>query len=78
MMAARVIPGAAIRFAEPAVLFRVPDELLGVEALYYAPWDVDRNGRFLMARLVGDDSRQSGALVVVENWIEELKAKVKR
>jgi serine/threonine-protein kinase len=78
MMAARMIPGATIRFAESVVLFRVPDQLLGVEALYYPPWDVDREGRFLMARLVGDDSGQAGALVVVENWIQELKAKVKR
>jgi serine/threonine-protein kinase len=77
MMTARMIPGAAIRFAEPVVMFRVPDALLGVEALYYPPWDVARDGRFLMARLVGEDSGQSGAMVVVENWIEELKVKVK-
>jgi hypothetical protein len=77
-MAARMIPGATIRFAEPVALFRVPDELLGAEALYYTPWDVARDGRFLMARLVGGEAGQSGALVVVENWIEELRAKLKR
>jgi serine/threonine-protein kinase len=78
MMAARMIPGATIRFAEPVALFRVPGELLGAEALYYTPWDVARDGRFLMARLVGGEAGQSGALVVVENWIEELRAKLKR
>jgi Tol biopolymer transport system component len=78
MMAARVISGATIGFAEPVALFRVPDELLAAEALYYTPWDVARDGRFLMARLVGGDPGQTAALVVVENWIEELKAKVKR
>jgi hypothetical protein len=77
MMAARMIPGATIRFAEPVALFGVPDELLGAEALYYTPWDVARDGRFLMARLVGGEAGQAGALVVVENWIEELKAKLK-
>jgi len=77
MMAARMIPGATIAFADPVVLFRVPDELLGAEALYYTPWDVGRDGRFLMTRVIGEDSGQNGALVVVENWIEELKAKVK-
>ena len=78
MMAARVIPGATLGFAEPVALFRVPDELLAAEALYYTPWDVARDGRFLMARLIGGDSGQAAALVVVENWVEELKAKVKR
>lgn len=77
MMAARVIPGAAIGFAEPVVLFHVSEELLGPEALYYTPWDVARDGRFLMARLVGADPGQAGALVVVENWLEELKTKLK-
>ena len=78
MMAARMIPGAEIRLGEPVALFRVPDELLGVESLYYTPWDVARDGRFLMARLVGEGSAESGALVVVENWFQELKAKLKQ
>jgi len=77
MMAARMLPGATIRFADPVALFRVPDELLGAEAMYYTPWDVARDGRFLMARLVVGEAAQAGALVVVENWIEEFKAKVK-
>jgi serine/threonine-protein kinase len=78
MMAARLVPGGTIRLAEPGVLFRVPDELLVPEAYYYTPWDVARDGRFLMARLVGGDLGGAGAFVVVENWIEEFKAKVKR
>jgi hypothetical protein len=61
----------------PTAVFRVPEELLGPEAFYYTPWDVGRDGRFLMARLVSGDPGQAGALVVVENWVEELKAKVK-
>jgi len=77
MMASRVIPAATIGFTEPDVLFHVPDELLAAEALYYTPWDVARDGRFLMARLLGGDSGQSGALVVVENWVEELLARLK-
>ncbi len=77
MVTARVVPGATIDFAEPKVLFQVPDELLGAEALYYTPWDVARDGRFLMVRQVGRESVQAGAIIVVENWIEELKAKVK-
>jgi len=78
MMAARVAPGAELAVSAPEVLFRVRDELLGAEALYYTPWAVARDGRFLMARLVGGDLARAGTLVVVENWIEELKAKVSR
>ncbi len=77
MMAAPVIPGATIGFGEPAALFRVPDELLAAEALYYTPWDVARDGRFLMARLIGGNASDTAALVVVENWVEELRAKLK-
>ncbi len=76
MMAVRVAPGATMALSDPVTLFRVPDELLAVEALYYTPWDVARDGRFLMARLVGGDQDQAGAMIVVENWFDELKAKV--
>jgi serine/threonine-protein kinase len=76
MMAAKVSPGVAPDFAAPVILFHVPDELLGVEALYYTPWDVAADGRFIMARMVSGDPGQLGALVVTENWFEELKSKV--
>ena len=78
MMAARVIPGATIDLGEPVALFRVPDDLLGVEAFYSTPWDVARDGRFIMARLVNGDKIQAGAIIVVENWFGELKEKVKK
>ncbi len=78
MMAAKMLPGTSPEFAPPVTLFHVPDELLGVEALYYTPWDVAADGRFIMARLVSGDPGQLGALVVTENWFQELEAKVKR
>ncbi len=78
MMVARVTAGSIIETSEPQVLFHVPDELLGAQALFYTPWDVARDGRFLMARLVSGDAGSAGGILVVENWIEELKAKVKR
>jgi hypothetical protein len=31
-----------------------------------------------MARLVGGNNDQAGAIVVVENWLSELKAKAKQ
>jgi serine/threonine-protein kinase len=77
MMASRVTPGAMIELSTPVVLFRVRDELLGAEANWYTPWDVARDGRFIMARLVSSASDEASA-VVVENWIQELRATVKR
>ena len=78
MMAARMAPGGGLDFGEPVALFHLPPELLGAEALYYTPWDVARDGRFIMARLVSGSENQVGAIVVVENWIREMKAKVKK
>jgi Periplasmic component of the Tol biopolymer transport system len=78
MMAARVTEGPMIEVAAPVVLFHVRDALLGAETNWYTPWDVARDGRFLMARLVGGSNDQAGAIVVVENWLSELEAKAKR
>ncbi len=78
MMSARLDPGARLDFADPVALFRVPDELLVADATYYTPWDVARDGRFLMVRQVAGGPPPIRMLVVVENWIEELKARLKR
>ncbi len=76
MMAARVTAGATV--GDPQVLFHVRDELLGAEYLYYTPWDVARDGRFLMARAVSGGPDEVGSFVVAENWLEELKAKLRK
>jgi eukaryotic-like serine/threonine-protein kinase len=78
MMAARMTAGTMIDVGTPVVLFHVRDALLGAETNWYTPWDVARDGRFLMARLVGGNNDQAGAIVVVENWLSELKAKAKQ
>jgi hypothetical protein len=77
MMAARVATGSSISVSPAVTLFHVPDELLGVEYDYYTPWDVAADGRFIMARL-----RRKGVatsrVVVAENWLTELKSRMKR
>ena len=76
MMSARVIPGS--RLAAPVPLFRLREALLGAEATWYTPWDVARDGRFIMARLVGSATEAGSGIVMVENWATEVRAKVKR
>ncbi|MBA2626542.1 MAG: PD40 domain-containing protein, partial [Gemmatimonadales bacterium] len=78
MMAARVKAGETIDVGTPVALFRVRDALLGAEATYYTPWDVARDGRFIMARLVAGTNGDAGAIIVVENWLSELQRKLKR
>jgi len=75
MMAVRVTAGTGVTLGEPAVLFRVPADLLQVESEYYTPWDVAADGRFIMARVSTSSQGGEAPLIVVENWFEELKAK---
>jgi len=78
MMAARVTAGAPITVGQPAALFHVPDEQLLVEYDYYTPWDVAADGRFIMARVRRPEGGASTTIVVAENWLTELKARVKK
>ena len=79
MMAARRSDAASgPALAAPVTLFRVRDALLGPEATWYTPWDVGRDGRFLMARLVEGGLDVGSGIVVVENWMQELRAKVRK
>lgn len=79
MMAVPVIAGPTPRLGEPHLLFRVPNELLAVESNYYTPWDVGADGRFIMARLRRTSGVETEApVIVVENWFEELRAKMGR
>ncbi len=78
MMAARVTAGATLAVGEPAVLFRVPAELRQVETDYYTPWDVARDGRFIMARALDVQGNSSGTIVVVENFPEVIRARARQ
>ena len=78
MMSVRLTPGAQVTFSEPKAMFRVPDDLLFVESAYYTPWDVAADGRFIMARLLRESAATPPKIVVAENWLSELRAKMKR
>jgi len=59
------------------VLFRLSDALAKLDADYYAPWDVAPDGRFIMARTIEQEAEVVAPLIVIENWLEELKTRVK-
>jgi serine/threonine-protein kinase len=78
MMAAMVTGSPALRVGEPLPLFRLPAHLAELDAHWYTPWDIGPDGRFLMVRSVDGGRRNATPLIVVENWLEELKSKVGR
>jgi serine/threonine-protein kinase len=77
MMSARITEAPQLTVSEPTTLFRVPDELLAVEYEFYTPWDVAADGRFIMARLRRSGNKNMLTAIVAENWLTELKAKMK-
>ena len=54
------------------------DDLLKVEFTFYTPWDVAADGRFIMARARRTNGASATTVVVAENWLTELKAKLKQ
>jgi eukaryotic-like serine/threonine-protein kinase len=76
MVAVRVTVGTTLQAGEPRVLFRIPADVAVVQSQFYTPWDVASDGRFIMTRRIAGPSPLEAPLIVVENWFEELKAKV--
>ena len=78
MIAVPVIYGPPLRLGEPQELFRIPEHLGVLPSQYYTPWDVGPDRRFIMVRAVGGGRGSDSPVIVVENWFEELKAKLSR
>jgi len=76
MMAVTVTTTPMLKFGEPRELFRVRESLMQLGALYYTPWDVAPDGRFIMVRSVNAAREASTPLIVVENWLEELQGRL--
>jgi hypothetical protein len=78
MMAVHVNPGTTLAIGDPVKLFSVPDDLLQVETAYYTPWDVAPDGRFIMARASMREASSGPMVVIVENFLEELRARMRQ
>ena len=76
MMAVSVAPGPAWRRSEPRELFQLRDALAILQPGYYTPWDVAPDGRFIFARSRENGRDRRAPLIVIENWIEDVKARV--
>ena len=76
MVAVTVGTGDEPQLGERRVLFRLRNELYLAAPEFYTPYDIGPDGRFIMARSVTPPSTVEAPLIVVENFFEELKAKV--
>ncbi len=70
-------PGGPPTLGERRVLFTLSGNLYLVDDDYYAPYDISPDGRrFLMARKVEADATGVPPLMVVENWVTELRGRL--
>ncbi len=77
MVVAPVQGGAAPQFGARRTMFNLGEDLYLVSGEYYTPFDLSRDDqRFLMARALRR-AESTRSFLLVENWFEELKAKVK-
>ena len=76
MMVTAIGSGAEPQLGERRVLFHFRDELYLASRESYTPYDIGRDGRFIMARNVTPRSTIQTPLIVVANFFEEWKAKV--
>jgi serine/threonine-protein kinase len=77
MMAVPVSADGTVRVAEQRELFRRTGALTALNAWYYTPWDVAADGRFIMTRSIASDDSLGATLVVIEHWLDEVRALVR-
>jgi hypothetical protein len=73
MMAVPVSSDGTFRVNEQRELFQLTGGIADLNAFFYTPWDVASDGRFIMTRAVATGDEQPAMLVVVENWITEVR-----
>jgi hypothetical protein len=76
-MAVPVSADGTVRVAEQRELFRRTGALTALNAWYYTPWDVAADGRFIMTRSIASDDSLGATLVVIEHWLDEVRALVR-
>ena len=78
MTAVRVSDGAAPGLSARKKLFALDVDLFAANTGYYAPYDISSDGtRFLMASSALGRRDSKPTLLLVDNWFEEVKARMK-
>jgi serine/threonine-protein kinase len=78
MMAVPISAGPEPGIGSGRRLFHLRKEMMLGSSENYTPHDVAPDGRFIMARRVPLPAGLEAPIIVVENWVEELKLKVRR
>jgi serine/threonine-protein kinase len=78
MMAVRITTTPTVEVGPPESLFWLPPGISELNARFYTPWDVTPKGDFIMSRQLDTPDEDVFQLIVVENWLEELKAVMAR
>jgi len=73
MTAVSVAPAGPLKVGAPKVLFTLRDAIYLSPSENYTPYDVARDGRFIMARVVESAGGKAAPLTLVENWFQEWK-----
>jgi len=68
VLSARVVPDAGFRVEPPRMLFEG-----GFDGESQRAYDVSPDGRFIMMEIEPSDSTTSASIVVVLNWVEQLR-----
>ena len=79
LVAQSVVAQATFQRREQRVLFTIGEEFIISD--HYTPFDISPDGqRFIMVRSVGSATDRGALrqLILVENWVEELRSKVRR
>jgi hypothetical protein len=71
LMSVAVRPGSTFDWGAPALLFSGTYETLAVDGV--ANYDVTPDGRRFVMVKPDDDSESTGEVVLVQNWVEELR-----
>jgi serine/threonine-protein kinase len=77
MVAVPVTGGASITLGAPRRLFVLPARIALVPDEHYTPFDISPNDmRFIMARQVESSSGEQITVLLVDNWLAEVKSKL--
>jgi serine/threonine-protein kinase len=78
MVSVEVSAGAAPGLSARRILFTLGDHLNAMNTGFYTPFDISGDDRrFLMASRAGMESSRAPTFLLVENWFQEVKTRMK-